>query len=434
MARVAALVLLVAFAFSAYCATAPAGTFTFRPAADTYVDQAHPSRNHGGAMRTWARGGADSRRWALARFNVSGISGTVTRATLHLYVSNATHNGPAVYETAPSWSEKRVSWKRRPSPAPGPRNDKGALSQNRWVSWDVTPWVVANGRYSFALKQGGPDAIGFKSRETGKAPTLVIKTAGGPSPPPPPPGSAEPGPIAGQGYHEVFRDDFNTLNRQVWDDHIWYDEAPLPAWTGYQAAENGVLHLRTSRSWFWGTGANDNWPINTVTTHTSGRTFKYGYFEARIKWTKGAGAWPGFWLISDNWSDVWPPQCSAGPWAGELDIFEGQGMEPGVFYGTVHKDSSNQCFADDQNSNNYQPTGIDLTAGFHTYGMLWEQGSVSWYLDDTLLMTSDAYYSTLDQPMMLLLQMWVGGWTSDPTSTTPSTLETQVDYVSVRQK
>ncbi len=59
-----------------------------------------------------------------------------------------------------------------------------------------------------------------------------------------------------------------------------------------------MLHLATSRNFFWGSGPNDNYPINTVTTQGSGKTFRYGYFEARMKWSAGRGAWPGFWLYS----------------------------------------------------------------------------------------------------------------------------------------
>src|SRR5436853_6929755 len=103
-----------------------------------------------------------------------------------------------------------------------------------------------------------------------------------------------PGPIAGKGYHRVFRDDFNTLNRKTWDSHIWYDSPPSRSWKGFQIVSDGVLHLRTSRS-FAVSGGGD-WPINTMTTFSSGRTFEYGYFEARMRWTPGQGAWPGFWV------------------------------------------------------------------------------------------------------------------------------------------
>src|SRR3954463_11705629 len=45
--------------------------------------------------------------------------------------------------------------------------------------------------------------------------TLNPKTSACDPPPPPPPPGSEPAPIAGQGYHEAFRDDFTTLDRSV---------------------------------------------------------------------------------------------------------------------------------------------------------------------------------------------------------------------------
>jgi beta-glucanase (GH16 family) len=58
---------------------------------------------------------------------------------------------------------------------------------------------------------------------------------------------------------------------------------------------------------------------------------------------------------------------------------------------------------------------------------------VSWYLDGRLL-ASAAAYDSLNQPMFLLFQMWVGGWSGDPDSTTPDTISTDVDYVDVWQQ
>ena len=164
-----------------------------------------------------------------------------------------------------------------------------------------------------------------------------------------------------------------------------------------------------------------------------------------MKWTKGAGAWPGFWLLSYRHATnpAWPginPFCATNglPAAlcgsAELDVFEGQGSEPSSFYGTIHRNSSGGYgVADRQNANNWQDAGVDLTADFHTYGMLWTETQITWYLDGRALMSAPVYDST-NQPMFLLLQMWTGGWTSDPGATTPSTIETQVDYVDVWQK
>jgi hypothetical protein len=133
-----------------------------------------------------------------------------------------------------------------------------------------------------------------------------------------------------------------------------------------------------------------------------------------MKWTGGNGAWPGFWLFSYRHAtnDAYPsvnPVCAQNGepvshcYSGELDAFEGQGSQPRGFYGTIHRNSCG-CYGvgDQQNGNNYDDTGIDLTADFHTYGMLWTSSTVSWYLDGKLLHSAPAYDS-LEQPMYLLL-------------------------------
>ena len=141
-----------------------------------------------------------------------------------------------------------------------------------------------------------------------------------------------------------------------------------------------------------------------------------------MRWTKGPGAWPAFWLLSYRHAvnPAYPsinPFCSQNSlpnplcYSAELDVFEGQGTEPTVYYGTSHRNSCS-CYGvnNTQNSNNYTNTNVDLTAGFHTYGMLWTSTGLSWYLDGQLLKSTPVYDST-NQPMFLLLQMWIGGWT-----------------------
>lgn len=238
-------------------------------------------------------------------------------------------------------------------------------------------------------------------------------------------GGNEPGPIAGMGYHEVFRDDFNSLDQNVWDDHIWYDEVPHADWlaAGFQQVDPlGVLHLRTQRVF--------GYPMNTITTQTSARTFQYGYFEARINWTGGNGAWPAFWLYSYAHATD-QSQCTTQ--AGEIDVMEAQGSEPNVLYGTVHSNTNGCSPADDQNGNNYQPMPFRLADNWHTYSALWVPGRVQWYVDGQAVMSAPTY-ATDDQPMYLLLDMWTGGWTSDPDGSTPATLDTQVDYVTAWQR
>jgi chitodextrinase len=275
------------------------------------------------------------------------------------------------------------------------------------------------------------DAVDAAGNRSGKTSTSVTTATCSTTPPPPPPSSSEPAAIAGQGYHLAFDDEFSTLDRSTWDDHIWYDDAPSSSWTGFQQVDsNGILHLRTGRDFLYSGCSSNCYPINTITTQSSGKTFLYGYFEAKMKWSGGHGAWPGFWLYSyKHATDT--NQCTTQ--AGEIDVMEGQGSEPDVFYGTVHSNTNGCSPADQQNGNNWQPVGVDLTAGYHTYGVLWTSTAVSWYLDDKLVMSAPTY-TTDNQPMFLLLQMWSGGWTYDPDSSTPDTIETDVDYVHVWQK
>src|SRR4051794_3181906 len=243
-------------------------------------------------------------------------------------------------------------------------------------------------------------------------------------------GGTEPAPIAGQGYHQVFRDDFNTLDRSVWDNHIWYDETPNPAWgSDFQSVDsNGILHLHSARSMIGDTG--EPYPYNTITTQTSGKTFQYGYFEVRMKWPKGDGAWPGFWLYSYKHATD-SNQCTTQ--AGEIDVMEGQGSEPNNWYGTVHSNTNGCSPSDNQNGNNFQETNTDLTAGFHTYAVKWTASSVTWYLDGVQTHSAPTY-ATDNQQMFLLLQEWTGGWTKDPDSTTPADLDNQIDYVTAWQQ
>jgi hypothetical protein len=243
------------------------------------------------------------------------------------------------------------------------------------------------------------------------------------------PSGAPPSAIAGQGYHEVFRDDFNTLNRSVWDDHIWYDGSPNPSWTGFQEVDpEGILHLRTGRNMIGSTG--QPYPTNTITTQTSGKTFQYGYFEARMKWSAGHGSWPAFWLYSyKHATDA--SQCTTQ--AGEVDVMEGQGSEPNVFYGTVHSNTNGCSPSDQQNGNNWQSQSTDLTQGFHTYAVKWAPGTVTWYLDGVQTHTASTY-ATDDQPMYVLLQEWTGGWTFGADATSPDVMENQIDYVDIWQQ
>jgi Glycosyl hydrolases family 16 len=233
-----------------------------------------------------------------------------------------------------------------------------------------------------------------------------------------------PGPIAGRGYRVVFVDTFERLRRRVWDNREWWNTPPP---RGSQYVRRGVLHLVSRRS--------DGYPSHiAVTTFSSQKVFRYGYFEARMKWTKGNGSWPGFWMISNAWAKR-GGDCSRPVRAAEIDVFEGYGNHPRVFTGTIHRHSAvHVCPSppDAINSNNWQPQRVDLTRRFHTYAMRWTPARVTWFLDERKIM-SWPVFETTNTRMFLLLSMYTGG-ESQPDSSSPAALHTKVNWVRVWQK
>jgi hypothetical protein len=238
-----------------------------------------------------------------------------------------------------------------------------------------------------------------------------------------------PVPIRNQGYRRVFTDDFNVFSRRVWTNKIWYERDPPP---GAIFTRNSVLHLVSRR--------DQGYPNIGVTTLNAGggtRSFRRGYFEARMRWTKGNGAWPAFWLLSRTHATnpKWPTAACPLPTclSAEIDVFEGQGAEPNAFYGTIHRNSCCYDTPDAINSNNRASLRTDLSASWHVYALRWTASEVRWYLDGREVMRAPTFDST-NQDMFLLFDMNTGGWTRGISATTPQALQTEVDWVRVWRK
>ena len=237
-------------------------------------------------------------------------------------------------------------------------------------------------------------------------------------PAPPPPRRTVPAPIAGRGYHPAFADNFTTFNRARWSNRAFWDGAP-PANAVY--VQNGVLHLVSRRA--------QGYENITVSSHGK-RNFRHGYFEARMRWTKGPGAWPAFWLSSTyHYATHRCPYLNS-----ELDVFEGQGSEPSTHYAALHRNTNGVCGVPDQTR---PPVGWhqvgDMTTRFHVYSALWTKTEVIWYFDGREVVRTPAFDGT-DQDKFIMFDMWIGGWSGGTTSATPAELDTEVDWVRVWQR
>jgi chitodextrinase len=161
--------------------TTPAApsSLTLTPTADSMVRQASPSTNAGTSTVLRVDGGTDPAVETYLRFTVPSLSGTLQRATLRLWVTSPTANGPAVYATGSSWTETGITWNNRPARTGTGVADAGALASGTWATFDITQLVAGSGTYSVALAGVSTDGVDFSSREGANPPQLVVDTASG---------------------------------------------------------------------------------------------------------------------------------------------------------------------------------------------------------------------------------------------------------------
>ena len=171
--------------------TGSGNILTFTAAADARVSQTSPTTNYGIATTILVDGDAGAAQTGYIRFTPSGISGSIQSVKLRVYcTTNGTNNGPAVHLANSTWTESGtggVTWNTQPALLSGAVDNKGAITADSWVEYDVTSLVSGNGTYTFALLADGSDGITFSSKEGTAAPQLVITLGtGGPSPTPTP--------------------------------------------------------------------------------------------------------------------------------------------------------------------------------------------------------------------------------------------------------
>jgi hypothetical protein len=144
-------------------------------------------------------------------------------------------------------------------------------------------------------------------------------------------------------------------------------------------------------------------------------SFKYGYYEVRMKSPRGQGMWPAAWAF---------PEDNVGPQ--ELDLIEIIGNDTDTAHMTVHYPGGNS-------SQKLSLPGVDFADDFHTFGMDWKPGQVDWYIDGKLARTTFSNAGSVpDKPMYIMLNLAVGGWwPGAPDSSTQFPAHMDVDWVRV---
>ena len=199
--------------------------------------------------------------------------------------------------------------------------------------------------------------------------------------------------------------------------------------------ENGVLKITARRE----TVGDFGYTSARITTRDR-FAFKYGRIEASIKFPSGQGLWPAFWMLSQD--------SPYGSWAatGEIDIVEAANLDgqPGPggvgggnnIFGTIHY--GGEFPANEFSSVDYTPSE-DVTGGFNTYALEWDEFEIRWYFNGILYAVQNSWFSTaapypapFDQPFHILLNLAVGGdLPGAPNGSTPFPATMEVDWVRV---
>lgn len=148
----------------------------FTPVADMYVVESKESRINGTAADLQVA--ASPHVISYLRFDVQGLSGTVARATLRVYVRSGPKTGYEVRRVLDSnWNEDEIAEGRPPAVVPTGLGPSEIASAGSWTTVDVTSLVHGEGRVELALTAAGKSSIRLASRESGAlSPRLIIET------------------------------------------------------------------------------------------------------------------------------------------------------------------------------------------------------------------------------------------------------------------
>jgi len=169
----------------------PPADITLAPVADARVLQSSPDSNYGTITRLYVDSPGEE---SYLRFNVSGVTGPIQSATLRLWVTNGSVNGPSLYFTSSGWTETGLTWNNRPAPTGSPLASVGSIASNAWAEFDLTGVITGDGSYDFALLPDSTDGATFYAREGSTPPQLVLSFTSDPLPTPT--NTATPGPTA----------------------------------------------------------------------------------------------------------------------------------------------------------------------------------------------------------------------------------------------
>jgi hypothetical protein len=277
-------------------------------------------------------------------------------------------------------------------------------------AWDTT--TVGNGSYQLAAK--AYDAAG----NVGTSPTITVTVSNSTTAPPPPTSGSLNQTLGFNTLNTAASDEFNGTSGTKPDSTRWnaktFTGGSGVYWNGMNNVQmdgSGSLDIFATRQ------SGGNW----LSSWISGNKSYAGthLIEARAKMAGGNGPWNG---------PIWEWDAPYGTKGIENDVNEQLGKEPQAYHTTLHSGGP-------QISKSNSTPAI-LANDYHTYAAAVYADHVDYYFDGSKIQTitkteMGGLWGFVETPMVLNINLDMGGWGGAPSSNLPSTVHMLVDYIRV---
>lgn len=202
--------------------------------------------------------------------------------------------------------------------------------------------------------------------------------------------------------------DGNELDTTVWS------KIPRPKhvspWNKYMSPHDTLYSVSNGKLTLWGirntVAPNDTAPYLTGGVYSKGKkTFGLGKIEIRAKLNGAQGAWPAFWMLTDE---------KPYPQGGEIDIMEHLNFED-IVYHTVHSHYTINLEEKEPGKGGSSPINLDE---YNVYTLERYQDSIVFYVNDNkaerfvyprIETDKEGQFPFADHEFYLLLDMQLGG-------------------------
>lgn len=251
------------------------------------------------------------------------------------------------------------------------------VASGEWTAYSNESWITCKPSSSIDTKGTITVTIAANSSSVAREGSVIVKSGAGrtsvavkqaakPETP------VDPNIQVPDGYKMVWNDEFDEGTEPGSE---WWYETGGGGWgnnelQNYVAAYQGTEQLATVKDGILTiTAKKIGGTVYSIGMNTN-QSWKYGYFEARLKLPSGKGTWPAFWMMPKNFT-AWPAD-------GEIDIMEEVGYRPNYVSSAIHCTSYNHTIGTEKTKETYLETA---QSDYHVYALEWTEDYIRTYVD-----------------------------------------------------